>query len=51
MVEAPVARGPTHNNTPCEILEQPLGTVRHVRIVTIGAGASGLNMILLLSGL
>src|SRR6266536_4275111 len=28
-----------------EISEQPLGTTRHVRIITIGAGASGLNMI------
>ena len=28
-----------------EILEEPLGTSRHVRIVTIGAGASGINLI------
>lgn len=28
-----------------EILEQPLGTTTHVRIITIGAGASGLNVI------
>lgn len=27
------------------ILEQPLGSTRHIRIVTIGAGISGLNMI------
>ncbi|RDL40506.1 Uncharacterized protein BP5553_00485 [Venustampulla echinocandica] len=27
------------------IREEPLGSVRHVRVVTIGAGASGLNMI------
>lgn len=27
------------------VSETPLGTARHVRIVTIGAGASGLNMI------
>lgn len=27
------------------ILEAPLGTPRHVRIITIGAGASGINMI------
>lgn len=27
------------------ILEKPLGTPRHIRIVGIGAGASGLNMI------
>jgi cation diffusion facilitator CzcD-associated flavoprotein CzcO len=45
MVEATAARGLAHTNTPYEILEQPLGTVRHVRIVTIGAGPSGLNMI------
>ncbi|KAI1329152.1 hypothetical protein F5Y16DRAFT_113280 [Xylariaceae sp. FL0255] len=30
---------------PYSILEQPLGTKKHVRIVGIGAGASGLNMI------
>ncbi len=35
----------TNGNTPYEILEQPLGTPRHVRIITIGAGASGINMI------
>ena len=28
-----------------EIFEVPLGTTRHVRIITIGAGASGINMI------
>jgi cation diffusion facilitator CzcD-associated flavoprotein CzcO len=28
-----------------EVLEQPLGTPRHIRIITIGAGASGLNMV------
>ncbi|KAH0831531.1 hypothetical protein AYO21_11331 [Fonsecaea monophora] len=28
-----------------DILEQPLGTCDHVRIIIIGAGASGLNMI------
>jgi cation diffusion facilitator CzcD-associated flavoprotein CzcO len=28
-----------------EILEEPLGSTRHLRIVGIGAGASGLNMI------
>lgn len=27
------------------IQEAPLGTARHVRIITIGAGASGINMI------
>ncbi len=27
------------------MLEQPMGTARHVRIITIGAGVSGLNMI------
>ncbi|KIY02270.1 uncharacterized protein Z520_02408 [Fonsecaea multimorphosa CBS 102226] len=27
------------------LLENPLGTTRHIRIITIGAGASGLNMI------
>ncbi|KAF4629540.1 hypothetical protein G7Y89_g8604 [Cudoniella acicularis] len=28
-----------------KISESPLGTARHVRIITIGAGASGINMI------
>jgi len=28
-----------------KVLEQPLGTARHVRIITIGAGASGISMI------
>jgi hypothetical protein len=32
-------------DTPYTILEQPLGTECHVRIVTIGTGASGINMI------
>ncbi|KAG9228833.1 hypothetical protein BJ875DRAFT_219608 [Amylocarpus encephaloides] len=27
------------------VSEQPLGTARHIRVITIGAGASGLNMI------
>ncbi|KAI1390283.1 uncharacterized protein F4822DRAFT_231430 [Hypoxylon trugodes] len=31
--------------SPYTIREQPLGTTKHVRIVGIGAGASGLNMI------
>lgn len=30
---------------PYKIMEQPLGTARKIRIITIGAGASGLNMI------
>ncbi|KAH8675791.1 hypothetical protein BX600DRAFT_432344 [Xylariales sp. PMI_506] len=30
---------------PYSIVEQPLGTAKHVRIVGIGAGASGINMI------
>ncbi|TGJ82536.1 hypothetical protein E0Z10_g6203 [Xylaria hypoxylon] len=30
---------------PYSVLEQPLGTAKHVRVVGIGAGASGLNMI------
>lgn len=28
-----------------EVTEQPLGTTRHIRLVTIGAGASGINLI------
>ncbi|CAK7237122.1 hypothetical protein SBRCBS47491_009868 [Sporothrix bragantina] len=28
-----------------QVVEQPLGTTRHIRIVTIGAGMSGMNMI------
>ncbi|KGO39456.1 hypothetical protein PEX1_081940 [Penicillium expansum] len=30
---------------PYTVLEEPLGSTRHVKIITIGAGASGLNMI------
>jgi hypothetical protein len=42
-----IAPGPdtANANAPYEILEQPPGTLRHIRIVTIGAGASGINMI------
>jgi cation diffusion facilitator CzcD-associated flavoprotein CzcO len=40
-----VAARVTIPDTPYTILEQPLGTESHVRIVTIGAGASGINMI------
>ncbi|RDL41620.1 FAD protein [Venustampulla echinocandica] len=38
-----------HTNT-YSVSEKPLGTARHVRIVTIGAGASGINMIRTLRG-
>lgn len=31
--------------SPYEVLEEPLGTTQHVRIVGIGAGMSGINMI------
>src|SRR5690349_19490321 len=30
---------------PYQVLKQPLGTTHHVRIVTMGAGMSGINMI------
>lgn len=33
------------NDPPYAVREKPLGSARHVRVVTIGAGASGLNMI------
>ncbi|EPE35396.1 FAD/NAD(P)-binding protein [Glarea lozoyensis ATCC 20868] len=33
------------SNVSYAVSERPLGTPRHVRIVTIGAGASGINMI------
>ncbi|KXX78167.1 putative sterigmatocystin biosynthesis monooxygenase stcW [Madurella mycetomatis] len=36
---------PPQSDTAYKFEEQPLGTARHVRIVGIGAGASGLNMI------
>lgn len=41
------ARGPAtiDSNTNYNLLEQPLGTPRHIRIITIGAGASGIDMI------
>jgi cation diffusion facilitator CzcD-associated flavoprotein CzcO len=35
---------PSGNGT-YNVSEAPLGTTRHVRIVTVGAGASGINMI------
>lgn len=35
----------TADGAPYTVLEQPLGTTRHLRIITIGAGISGLNMI------
>jgi cation diffusion facilitator CzcD-associated flavoprotein CzcO len=31
--------------TPYKVIEQPLGTAKKIRIITIGGGASGLNMI------
>ena len=31
-------------NTPYRVVEQPLGTARPLRVITIGAGASGLNV-------
>ncbi|OQE02194.1 hypothetical protein PENVUL_c040G06973 [Penicillium vulpinum] len=34
----------THSQPPYAVLDQPLGTKRHVRIICIGAGASGINM-------
>lgn len=33
------------NDHSYKVLEQPIGTKRHIRIITIGAGASGLNLI------
>lgn len=38
LIDDEVAQGYT-------VLEEPYGTTKHLRIVTIGAGASGLNMI------
>jgi cation diffusion facilitator CzcD-associated flavoprotein CzcO len=44
-----VSNGTTTNapasTAPYVVLEKPLGTAKHVRIVGIGAGASGINMI------
>lgn len=38
--------GPSESAVPpYQVLEQPLGTTQHVRIVTMGAGMSGINMI------
>ncbi|KAK1636390.1 flavin-binding monooxygenase [Colletotrichum phormii] len=34
-----------HTLYPYAVIEQPLGTAKKVRIITIGSGASGLNMI------
>ncbi|KAH7152645.1 hypothetical protein EDB81DRAFT_647222 [Dactylonectria macrodidyma] len=37
---------PSSNNTPeYKVIEQPLGTTRHLRIIGVGAGMSGMNMI------
>ncbi|KAH6975459.1 hypothetical protein BKA56DRAFT_89961 [Ilyonectria sp. MPI-CAGE-AT-0026] len=37
---------PSSNDMPkYEVIEQPLGTTRHLRIIGIGAGMSGMNMI------
>lgn len=33
------------NQKPYEVLEEPLGTTQHLRIITVGAGISGLNVI------
>ncbi|KAI0396641.1 hypothetical protein F5Y17DRAFT_75038 [Xylariaceae sp. FL0594] len=40
-----VSNGTTTARKPYSVSEQPLGTAKHVRIVGIGAGASGLNAI------
>lgn len=40
IAENPVAG----NNVSYKVSEQPLGTIKPVRIITIGAGASGINM-------
>jgi NADPH-dependent glutamate synthase beta subunit-like oxidoreductase len=32
------------NDTQYTVTEVPLGTPRHIRVVTVGAGASGLNL-------
>ena len=37
--------GSAQEAPPYTVLEQPLGTTRHLRVITIGAGISGLNMI------
>jgi cation diffusion facilitator CzcD-associated flavoprotein CzcO len=36
---------PSNASAPYVVKEEPLGTARQVRIITIGAGASGLNVI------
>ncbi|KAE9367648.1 FAD/NAD(P)-binding domain-containing protein [Stipitochalara longipes BDJ] len=45
MAKVEAARGSEPTNTAYTVLEQSLGTARHVRIITIGAGASGINTI------
>ncbi|KAI1849250.1 hypothetical protein JX266_005211 [Neoarthrinium moseri] len=46
---SPASRGQATNGsslkTPYSVEEKPIGSARHVRIVGIGAGASGINMI------
>lgn len=34
----------TSNGSPYTVLEEPLGTPQHLRVVMIGGGASGLNV-------
>lgn len=41
----PTATAPPQNGPAYTVREQPLGTTRHIRIVCIGAGASGLNLL------
>ncbi|OAG43116.1 hypothetical protein AYO21_02735 [Fonsecaea monophora] len=44
LAETPTLNGTDHGKE-YHILEQPLGTTRRLRIITIGAGISGINMI------
>ncbi|KAH0836095.1 putative dimethylaniline monooxygenase [Fonsecaea pedrosoi] len=44
LAETPTLNGTDHGEE-YHILEQPLGTTRRLRIITIGAGISGINMI------
>ncbi|KIW84398.1 hypothetical protein Z517_03648 [Fonsecaea pedrosoi CBS 271.37] len=44
LAETPTLNGTDHGEE-YRILEQPLGTTRRLRIITIGAGISGINMI------
>ncbi|KAH7128925.1 hypothetical protein EDB81DRAFT_871659 [Dactylonectria macrodidyma] len=43
--QSTASRAPATSDQPYEVNEEPIGTARKIRIITIGAGASGLNVV------